>query len=86
MPNTKKTYRYEEQRNRRTAEQLRILDESFEHIRQRAQQCAIEQLGNLPGTATEAGDPRDPKIGPIDHQATGTVDSTQNLTNKQEMD
>jgi hypothetical protein len=74
MPNTRKTYHYQEQQNRLTVEQLRILDESFLFIRELAQQRAIEPLGNLPDTAARAGHRRDPNIKTGNHQPTGTDD------------
>jgi hypothetical protein len=46
MPNMKKTYRYQQQQNNLTAEQLRNIDES---IRERARQIAI--------AGTESGNP-----------------------------
>jgi hypothetical protein len=57
MPNTKNTYRYQEQQNRLPLEQLWFIDKSL------ARQIAIERQGNLHNATTAAGDPRDPNIG-----------------------
>jgi hypothetical protein len=62
MPNTKKTYRYQEQRNRIPLEQLQLIEKSLARIRERARQIAIERQGNLQNSTPAAGDPRGPNI------------------------
>jgi hypothetical protein len=77
MPNTKKTYHYQEQRSRIPPEQLQFIDKSLARIREWAWRIAIEQQGNLQNTTTAAGDPRDPNIGSGNPaESTGTSVST----------